>query len=211
MIRKTLIALFLLFSISAAFCASPYDPYKTQTISGFVDDISYLYVSPFRYEGIVSNGYEGINLDYTDTTNDERYLIQPTDIALSSPGLQIGTFSILSTFIENTSLTSVKLVISHTKLIHSSNTTDAGKLDYELGVMYSLSNGSTIGSATAHMCYSTDSSLSGAKSIEINLWNATTRMASIQDGNIYFRLAKDVTPTIAGQYTSVVTFALEAL
>ncbi len=211
--KRTIIILLLSFSMISLFAAEPrtIDPYRTQTISGFIDDISYLYVSPFLYEGIVSNGYDGINLDPNDTENEFRYLIRPSGTALSSPGLVIGNFSMLVTYKETT-ITSLTLYVTHGKLIHTNdvNTT----LDYELAVLYSLSNGTTIADPQQKICYSADSSdlasLSRDKKIEINLLQSS-KVSSIQDGNIYFRLRSGNLPSVTGQYTSIITFSLVSL
>ncbi len=203
--RKIITVLFLVFSLLPVFAET--DPYKTQTISGYVDDISYLYVSPFRYNTIVLNGYAGINLDTTDTTNSNPFknqvnLIKPVTSSTPVMGLQIGSFTVLATY-KNTTLSAVNLVITHTKLIHTTNT--SAQLDYELGVLYSISDGTVDPDHPATevktMCLSTGS-------ISISLMKSTG-IASIQNGYLYFRL-KD-TPTVTGQYESAVTFSLEVL
>ena len=203
--RGLLLLLFLLVSVVSAFCAT-IDPYRVQTISGYIDDIAYLYVSPFRYDGIVATGFAGINLDVSDTTNEHRNQIQSTQTALSTPGVQIGSFSVLATYTQSATIQSVKLTITHTKLIH---TTDPNAtLEYELAVLYAIGNGTTTGNETRQYCYST--SAQSNNKIEISLAQST-KIAAIQNGYIYFRLAQNQTPSVAGQYESTVTFAMEAL
>lgn len=202
-----LLIIFLLFSINALFAAT-IDPYRVQTISGFIDNILYLYVSPFLYEGIVSNGYAGVNLDHQDTNNDIRYLIAPTNRALSEPGLVIGQFSVLATY-KDISLSALNLVITHTKLVHTNDSSI--KLDYELAVLYTLNDGSSTQNSNyidiKRYCYSEDSD-SSTKSITIDL-KQSSDVTSIQNANIYFRLKNGDTPSVTGQYVSTIKFSLE--
>ena len=171
------------------------DPYATQQISGFIDDVTYLYVSPYKYADVQYQEYYGIDLDYSNTSNGHRFLIMPTNTPLETPGLQIGTFKILATFV--TSRRHATLVVSHEKLIH---TVDSSvQLDYELAVQYAISDGESITRPPATMCLS---------NTEMRIQVATP-IASVLEGNIYFRLASGVAATRSGQYTSSVTFILE--
>ena len=204
--KKLIILLLIVFSMCSLFASlNPTDPYRVQTISGFIDDILYLNVSPFLYDGIVQNGYAGINLDSSDSSNDFRYLIKPTT-ALSSPGLVIANFSVLVTY-KHLELSTLKLVVTHTKLIHTND--NSVKLDYELAVMYTLNDGSTTqnnaNQNVSKFCYSEDATSNN--SIEINL-KQTSGVSSIQNGNIYFRLKNNETPTVTGQYYSTIKFSL---
>ena len=172
-----------------------YDPYATQQISGFIDDVTYLYVSPYKYENVQYQNYYGIDLDYSNTSNGHRFLIMPTETPLETPGLQIGTFKILATFV--TSRRQATLVVRHEELIHTVD--PSVKLDYELGVQYAISDGESITRPPATMCLSnTDMRIQVA-----------TPIASVLEGNIYFRLASGVSATRSGQYASSVTFILE--
>ena len=172
-----------------------YDPYTTQQVSGFIDDVTYLYVSPYKYADVQYQNYYGIDLDYNNTSNGHRFLIMPTENPLVTPGLQIGTFKILATFV--TSKRQATLVVRHGELIHTMDS--SVKLDYELGVQYAISDGESITRPPATMCVSnTDMRIQVA-----------TPIASVLEGNIYFRLASGVSATRAGQYTSSVTFILE--
>lgn len=203
--KRITIALLLFVSLFSVFGAT-IDPFKVQTISGFIDDIAYLYVSPFRYDSIGVVGYAGINLDYNDTSNTNRALIKPSSTAFSAPGVQMGTFSALATYTNSSTITGAKLTITHTKLIHTtaSNTT----LEYELAVLYRIGNGTTVGNENTQYCLSTEAASNNK--IEITL-SQSTKIASIQGGYLYFRLANGVTPTVTGQYESVVTFMMEAI
>lgn len=182
------------------------DPYKVQTISGFIDDISYLYVSPFTFDYIGAVGYAGINLDYNDTTASYRNLVKPSENPLTMLGVQMGTFSALITYTQSTTISGAKLTITHEKLIH---TTDPNtKLEYELGVLYAIGNGTTTGNNTSAICLSTESASNNK--IEI-LLSQSSKIVAIQDAYLYFRLANGQQATVSGQYESVVTFSMEAL
>lgn len=203
--KRITIALLLIVSLFSVFGAT-IDPFKVQTISGFIDDIAYLYVSPFRYDSIVAVGYAGINLDYNDTSNNDRALIKPSTTALSAPGVQMGSFSALATYTNSGTINGAKLTITHTKLIHktASNTT----LEYELAVLYRLGNGTTVGDEIKQYCLSTEAASNNK--IEIILAQST-KIAAIQNGYLYFRLANGESPSVTGQYESVVTFMMEAI
>lgn len=208
--KKIVLLLFLaVFSITAVFGALS-DPYRrAQQIAGFVDDISFLYISSYAYDSITGNGFVGINLDYTDTSNDIRGIIAPTTGApFSIPGIVIGNFTILSTFIESSHqnppvIPTVKLTIEHEKLKH---TTDASaQLEYELSVSYSINSGAT----QTKYCLSTSSTDTDHNKIVINLTNGISgNMVSIQNANIYFRFAEGQAPSVIGQYESRITFTL---
>lgn len=212
--KKRLIVLFLLFfSVSAAF-GTLGDPYRrTQQISGFIDDISFLYISPYHYDRVADNGFIGINLDYSDQANEIRGIISPTveEGAFTHPGIVIGTFSVLSTFIEGAHRTppvipTVKLTIEHEKLKH---TTDlSAQLEYELAVSYSINGGDL----QTKYCLSTESSTNNKIEISLSQY-ASNNMVSIQNANIYFRFAivdnVGVAPTVIGQYESRIVFTLE--
>ncbi|MBO4718128.1 MAG: hypothetical protein J5599_09545 [Spirochaetales bacterium] len=177
--------------------SATYDPYATQQVSGFIDDVTYLYISPFKYENVQYQQYYGIDLDYSNTSNGHRFLIMPTDTQLTTPGLQIGTFKILATFV--TSRRQANLVVTHGKLIH---TVDSSvQLDYELAVQYAISDGESITRPAPTI---------GLSNTEMRI-SIATPIASVLEGNVYFRLANGVAATVAGQYTSSVTFTLEVL
>ena len=203
--KRILVSLFLIVSMATLFGAT-IDPFKIQTISGFIDDITYLYVSPFRYDSIGAVGYAGINLDYNDSSNRDSALIKPSTTALSAPGVQMGSFSALATYTNSSTVTGAKLTITHTKLIHTteSNTT----LEYELAVLYRLGNGTTVGDEIKQYCLSTEAASNNK--IEIILAQST-KIAAIQNGYLYFRLANGESPSVTGQYESVVTFTMEAI
>lgn len=177
--------------------AATYDPYATQQVSGFIDDVTYLYVSPYKYADVQYQQYYGIDLDYSNTSNGHRFLIMPTETPLTTPGLQIGTFKILATFV--TSRKQANLVVTHEELIHTED--PSVKLDYELAVQYAISDGESITRPAPTI---------GLSNTEMRI-SVATPIASVLEGNIYFRLATGVAATVAGQYTSSVTFTLEVL
>ena len=207
--RLLIVASIFVFSMSVIF-GTLGDPYRrTQQISGFVDDISFLYISPYHYDSVAENGFVGINLDYNDQSNEIRGIIAPTNESFTLPGIVIGTFSVLCTFIEaaqqtNPVLPVVKLTIEHDKLRHT--TDSSAQLEYELAVSYSINGG------TSHTeyCLSVSSSAEGPKKIEVSLTDgATNHMVSIQNANIYFRFAEGESPSVIGQYESGIVFTLE--
>lgn len=207
--RILLLSLLLISSLFTVFAATSDPACRAQMISGFIDDISFLYVTPYRYDSVSDNGYEGINLDYNDTSNIFYSLIKPTETAFTHPGVVIANFSLLSTFIEAASqgaqnIPAVKLTITHDKLTHTTDQTDAGKLDYELAVLYTVNGGST---EYIRYCLSNSNATNNIE-IDLNQY-AVNNMVSIQNGNIYFRFADGVSPTVVGQYESRITFTLE--
>jgi len=207
--RKILILLLLLLSLSFLFADTNDDAMKSQNISGFVDDISFLYVTPYKYNTFADNGYEGINLDYNDTSNDIRSLIAPTTTQFEQPGIVIANFSLLSTFIEHAKAgvdIAVSLTITHDKLCHTTDQTNAGKLEYELAIGYKA-NG--VGEDNYMFCLSTESDSNNSIVLNLNTLDSGNHMVSIQDGNIYFRFADGEFPSVVGQYQSRITFVLE--
>lgn len=219
--KRLFFALFLmLFSITAVFGALS-DPYRrTQQISGFIDDISYLYVSPYAYDSFAENGFVGINLDYNDQANDIRGIIAPAGETINGvfvstpglPGIVIGNFTVLSTFIEYLGSQQIEtpiapivtLTIEHEKLKHVTDTT--AQLEYELAVRYSINGGET----QTKYCLSTSSEDTEHNKIVINLTDGigNADIASIQNANIYFRFAEGQVPTAIGQYESRIKFTL---
>ena len=167
---------------------------SSQRIFGYIDDIMFLSVSTYKYADTTMGNYVGINLDYEDENNGFRYLIRPSQ---ESPGLQIGSFSMLTTFA--VTQRQARLTVSHTKLILDTN--PSVSVDYELGIMYSISDGSSISNPEPSFCLST-----GSIVLPIN-----SRISTVMDGSIYFRLATGNEVTEAGQYTSTVTFNLEVI
>ncbi len=205
--KRITIALLLIVSLFSVFSAT-IDPFKVQTISGFIDDISYLYVSPFTFDYIGTVGYAGINLDYEDTTASYRNLVKPSSTPLSMLGVQIGSFSVLVTYTQSTTISGAKLTITHEKLIHTTN--PSAQLEYELGVLYAISNGTTTGTETSAICLSTEATGNNPKKIEITL-SQQSKIAAIQNAYLYFRLANGQKASVTGQYESVVTFTMEAI
>ena len=192
--KKILIALFILLTLLPV---AALDHRKTsQRIFGYIDDIMYLSVSTYKYADTTMGSYRGINLDYTDKNNGFRYLISPQT---NSPGLQIGSFSMLATFA--VTQRSARLRVTHTKLVLE--TDSSVSVDYELGLMYSISNGSSITSPDPAFCLS-----DGSITLNIN-----SAISTVMDGSIYFRLANGDANKVTevGQYASTVTFILEVI
>ena len=192
--KIVLIAFFILIALLPA--AALDHRQSSQRIFGYIDDIMYLSVSSYRYADTTMGNYVGINLDSEDQNNGFRYLISP---AHESPGLQIGSFSMLTTFAVQQR--AARLTVSHTKLVLDSD--PSVSVDYELGILYSISDGSKITSPDPAFCLSTSS-------ITLDI---TSKISTVMDGSIYFRLAtgNENKVTEAGQYSSTVTFNLEVL
>ncbi len=208
--RILLLSLLLISSLFIVFAATSDPACRAQMISGFIDDISFLYVTPYRYDSVSDNGYEGINLDYSDTSNTFYGLIKPTETAFTHPGVVIANFSLLSTFIEAASqgaqnIPAVKLTITHDKLLHTTDQTDYGKLDYELAVLYTVNGGNQ---EYTQYCLCDTNASNNKIEIDLNQY-AVNNMVSIQNGNIYFRFASGAELTVVGQYESRITFTLE--
>ena len=191
--QTALIILFIHLALIPTFAQD--HSYKTQRVFGYIDDIIYLSVSPYKYANTTMGNYTGIDLDYNDENNGFRYLIQPSQ---NSPGLQVGSFSILATFA--ISRKTATLTVTHSKLtLVGSN--PAVAVDYELGIKYAISDGTGISNPEPSFCLSTSS-------IVLHI---TSQISTVMDGSIYFRLASgnDNKITEEGQYASTVTFFLE--
>ncbi len=176
-------------------------------ISGFINAVyidgeeshteltSYLGVSPNSILENMDGEYKGINLDYTDSNNTYRNFISPTATSCTTAGLQIGTFSVLVTFSQDSN--DAVLTITHDKLLHSDY--ENVLVDYELGIDYVINSGEKLAGFT-QICLSTGS-------IVINL-PSSNQISSVHDAGIYFRLNKDSSVSVRGQYTSNVYFEL---
>ena len=186
--KKTILLLLLLLTAFSVF--GLFDPYSVQKISGYIDDMTYLYVSPYQYESTTYGQFYGIDLDYNDASNGFRYQIKPSSD--NEPGLQIGTFTLLATFVNSSKTANLK--VTHEKLIHSNGN---DKLEYELAILYTISDGTSISNPDPKIGTST-------QTITVPI---SSSIASVLDGNIYFRLKE--APTVEGQYTSRVRFYLE--
>ena len=164
---------------------------SSQRIVAYVNGVLELEISPFTYATI--NEGRGINLNINDDTNNFRYLIAPTQAPESVPGLQIGSFSLIS------SSSDYRLTITHDGMV---NTTDNSIVyDYELCTIYSVQIGSSMVERTAYAESSPDS-------IVLN-FNETHGILMLQNAGLYFRLSTEVQEP--GSYRSVVTFVLESL
>ena len=224
---KRMIILFLLLILLSPVFAdnTPSSDYQSfvQKIAGYIldneetytEDYTYLYVQEFidpLGTGTSANGYQGINLDYTDA---DETLTYTSSEKLTSLGLKISTFTVYVTFTtEQTS--GAKLTISHSRLYWKApdGTIDTTiGVDYELGTLYSIDNGVRISDYTQQICLSAESTLTlleSEKRIIIPL-TSTVGRASIQDAGLFFRMTTGSFPTESGQYVSTVTFSLEAI
>ncbi|MCQ2412479.1 MAG: hypothetical protein MJ057_05935 [Sphaerochaetaceae bacterium] len=154
----------------------------------------------------------GINLNYNDTGNkNNTYLIAPTNVPLTRPGLKIGTFDVMVSFNASYSgRTSAHITITHDKLCH--DTMPEVQFDYELAVHYDINDGNTLTSDITKICQSTTSTLGGPKSIEIPIvpYNPNAGLCTIKSGGMFFRLSIDDPVNVDGTYTSTIKFELES-
>ena len=216
--KKTILVIAILIILPVSFLFStdqtPTSDKKTfsQRVSGYIDDITMLTVTPFLFAGYEENGYYGINLDFTDeSSNINRYLVTPTTNPLTMPGLQVSSFSLITTF-QAGQTAGGRLTITHDHLVNSSDS--EAKVDYELAVKYTISDGQTETDVPAKICFSSDSTITAIqsqKSIVIDIPYSTSGVVSIKEAGIYFRLTNDSPVSVPGQYASTVTFKLEAL
>ena len=164
---------------------------RSQDIVAYIDDILELDISGFYYSGI--NEGKGINLNINDDTNNFRYLISPTQVPKSIPGLLIANFSLMS------SSSDYRLTLSHNKLINSANNSIV--YDYELCVIYSVLKNSTMIERTMYCVSSPESCVLD--------FNELHGILMLQDAGLYFRLCTEVQD--AGIYNSTITLLLESL
>jgi len=210
----------------------------TQKIGGYIadnevdssEDYTYLYVEPFidpLGTSTSTNGYSGINLDYTDddstltytsssgTAISYKYMIIPTTERLTDLGLKVSTFTVYVTFTDEQS-SGANVIIKHSKLYlkNSDGTLDTSvSVDYELGALYAIDDGNEVGDYQQQICLSYDSTLTSLdveRKIVIALTSDQNK-ASIQDAGLFFRMTNNSFPTTGGQYTSNVVVTLEAI
>lgn len=198
-------ALLLTFSVFAVFRKS-----SALEIAGYYDNVFSLSVTNLLDASDWSDK-NGINLNYTDTGNaNNTYLIAPTNIPLSKPGLKIGTFDLMVSFSASIDgHTSANLTITHDKLIHTTDSSTA--FDYELAVNYDINNGNTITSDVTKICYSADTTLNGANSIVIPIvpYNPNAGLCAITSAGLFFRLSLDDVVDVEGSYVSTIKFEME--
>ncbi len=187
--RRMFAALILIFSVLSSVFGVRTDT-RNQIVSGYIGTNVKCTIEEFLYEN--SNDGKGINLDINDENNNYRYLIAPTAVALSKPGLLVGNFSIIS------STPDIRLIISPGKLINGSDSSI--QYDYELAVSYILESNSTQTSQT-QICKS-------GSSLTIDFRNAGGVVIA-NDAGIYFRLCSEI--TAEGLYASTISFQLEAV
>lgn len=173
-------------------------------IAGYIDNVMYLNISEFKQEN--DNNGRGINLNHEDSDNDYSYLIAPTATPLSLAGLMIANFDVMTTF-NSTSYSSAQLTITHNKLIKNGNASI--QYDYELAVKYQINDGNTLTDEVAKFCYCTTAASDNSIVISLQPSNVS-KMASIKNAGIYFRLTLFDPISEEGDYTSNVTFSLEA-
>ena len=161
----------------------------------------------------VDGQYYGINLDYTDDSNPYRFLIAPTTTALSTPGLEIGT---LSAFLTLSQGHSAVLTVVHDRLRNSNSDYSNVTVDYELSLVYSINMGSGEDAISgSRFCLGLDHLTTPLSQIDSNRKMIVdipyASVISIHDAGIYFRMNKDSSVFVPGQYSSSVVFELSVL
>ena len=176
-----------------------------QELIGYINSVTRLEVSQPIYGG------DGFNLDIMDPTNPIRFQIAPTMVALSVPGAQIGSFSMITDDIGS------NLRITHTPLsiiVEKNGVPTTVLLDWELGVSWDQG-----GSPQQQMCLSAGWSMGGNvseinRSIIINLvpsaGNANHSIVRIQNANLLFRLSSEYPVKEEGIYIATVIFEVES-
>ncbi len=170
----------------------------SQTIAGYISTTDFCTLDITNYftsnviTGTTVNGtfYRGINLDTNPSTNpsNDRDLITPYQSSIIM-GKRIGAFNLKA------SHHSYTLTVTHEKLSSQNGTS----YDYELGISFKL-NDRTF-----------EQACSSSNSVSFNFSEGAygnDGVLIVNDGGIYFRLIDTVTQP--GQYSSTVTFIVEA-
>lgn len=205
---KKLILVFLLFlSSSLSLFAAKVDEIS-QPIAGFIKsaDFCSLEITNFFTTGdSISPGpevngvtYRGINLDTgASNTSNDKNLIKPSETL--AMGKRIGTFNLKASKHDYT------LIITHDKLKKQNGTS----YEYQLGISFSIN-----GREEMYACCSVGSTgsaelgRSGDVTINFSQSKYGDGVLIVQDAGIFFRLVDTVNDP--GQYTSTVTFIVEA-
>ena len=195
--RTLLLISILLLALSFIF-STENDQHYGQTVHAFIDDTVLLLVSQPSYASAAT----GINLNYADETSSYRYLITPTANPMSEPGLPLCTFDLFATYTQSSG---GRLLITHSPMTLSTNA--AITLDWELAVVYSVSDGSTTTGPWTRYCLSSGSVISS----EILITLPASGLCSIEGAELFFRFAEGVFPSVGGDYYSDISFTLEAL
>lgn len=189
---KKYLALVLLALSAVSLYAAKVDDIS-QPIAGFIKsaDFCKLEISNYFDDGTIKDTkinnvyYRGINLDTGDSnTSNDKYLIMPSNTLVM--GKRIGAFNMKASHHGYT------LKITHEKLVKQNGTS----YDYQLGVSFMVNS-----QKFENACDSTET-------LTIDFSNYGNGVLLVEDAGIYFRLIDTVSD--AGQYTSTVTFIVEA-
>ena len=214
MMKKIITSLTLLMVVFVAFAAvgartATITDSAKQTITGFIDGQIYLSAQNSSYY----SDPRGIDLNFENAENPARNLIAPTVVPLTHPGLQIGTFTVIS------SVPNYSVRITHTPLVRTRDSmgqavANGEEVDYELGINYTVTrldeNNQEYNENITKMCLSAggDPNIADAtKKILVDLYGVTM----IQDAGVYFRLTSSSPVVVPGEYESTITFHLEPL
>ncbi len=171
-----------------------------QVIGGYIDEVFSIDISSPIYTG------DGFNLNVADETNPYRFQLAPTATALETPGLMIGSFSVIS------SRTDIAIKITHTPLIlHYDDGGSASAtewVDWELGVSWVVDGQPQVG-----MCLSSNWNVASA--VPENLRKIVIPLNEgnvyLQNAGLYFRLTSSSPVTREGKYLSSVIFEVEEI
>jgi len=186
--RRFILFSILVFSVLFSINADTSPDTKSQIVSGYIGRWVKCIIEDVHYG---MNGGNGINLNINDQNNNERYLIAPTQVALTKPGLIIGRLSIVS------STSQIVLHITPGVLVNQNNNNIT--YDYELAVSYILET-------EASQSFNTQICKSGG-TMNLDFENQSG-VVIVDNAGIYFRLCTEVKD--AGVYESTVVFSLEA-
>ena len=205
---KKLIFIFLIVLSTLSLSATTKIDDISQPIAGYIKSTDFCTLEITNYfttgdtisPGPEYNGvtYRGINLDTSaSNTSNDKNLIMPSPTLVM--GKRIGTFNLKASHHDYT------LRITHDKLIKQNGTS----YDYQLGISFSIN-----GKEEIYACCSVGSTgsaeLGRSGDITINFSQSKygDGVLIVHDAGIFFRLVDLVTE--AGQYTSTVTFIVEA-
>ena len=189
--KKILVIILMVFVLTPLFAWKELDFLRQNTsILAHINGVFEMEVTSFYYAGM--NGGKGLNLNINDENNNFRYLISPTQIPKSVPGLLIANFSLIS------SSSDYQLTLSHDKLTNDDNSSI--KYDYELCTIYSVLKGTSMVEKTEYCLANEDAVLR---------FNEIQGVLMLQNAGLYLRLCTEVIDS--GTYHSTVTLVLESL
>lgn len=225
-LRRTIyISVFLLFLPSCLWALMSHVGYYHQnlgnkdsiglTVYGFIDAVAVdengdpildengdpVLVPVFRIEVSPARNYNngrGINLDVLDGSNSLQYQIAPSSQGLTLPGAIIGTFSVISSQMDEV------ITITHTPLYLDRD--NSVTVDWELAIGWELD-----GEPQYDFCLGeSDISSDEKRKIIIDL-DRPGHVVRLHDAKMYFRLNKKYQVTESGDYTAWIKFEVAGI